>query len=218
MLSSVSLVEELRAVESRLPNAWSQARLKLVVSDPSRLDRASALLGPATPSRHREVLFFTASRDGSGLGLEHVRRLLRKLDGEGVGARLELVEAVEAARTAERAAAPALVDAWDEAIGTLPADWSDLWCELELLSSDYLERAALALAPLNPSSFGDRQGLRFRCARRFGYGAAPGMVRVCLARCDRAGVRGTVRILRAVSDSAPVGTQGPVWYVGGRVV
>jgi len=218
MLSLVSLVEELRAAESRLPNAWSQAHLKLVVSDPKALDRAAALLGPATPSRHGNELFFTAARDGTGPGLEHVRRLLHKLDRERIGGRLELGETVEGAAATEPVAAASLVSSWDEALANLPSDWSDLWAEVELLSSDYLERAALAMAPLNPSSFGDRQGLRFRCARRFGYGASSGMVGACFARCDRAGVRGRVRILRALSDTSPVGTQGPVWYVGGRVV
>jgi len=27
-----------------------------------------------------------------------------------------------------------------------------------------------------------------------------------------------VRVLRALSDSHPVATQGPVWYIGGRAV
>jgi hypothetical protein len=27
-----------------------------------------------------------------------------------------------------------------------------------------------------------------------------------------------LRILRVLSDTKPVGTQGPVWYVGGKVV
>jgi hypothetical protein len=44
------------------------------------------------------------------------------------------------------------------------------------------------------------------------------MVRRCLERLDREGVRGSVRILHALSDTDPVATQGPVWYVGGRPV
>jgi hypothetical protein len=44
------------------------------------------------------------------------------------------------------------------------------------------------------------------------------MTRRCLARLDEAKIPGTVRILRALSDTKPVGTQGPVWYVGGRSV
>ena len=36
------------------------------------------------------------------------------------------------------------------------------------------------------------------------------------ARCDRDGVTGEVRIVRALSSTYPAYTQGPVWYVGGR--
>ena len=37
-------------------------------------------------------------------------------------------------------------------------------------------------------------------------------------RVDSAGIPGTVRVLRLMSDTHPVGTQGPVWYVGGKAV
>jgi len=60
--------------------------------------------------------------------------------------------------------------------------------------------------------------LRFRCARAFGYGVSPEMAGRCLERCDEEGITGEVEILRALSDSYPVATQGPVWYVGGRAV
>jgi hypothetical protein len=90
--------------------------------------------------------------------------------------------------------------------------------EVALISSDYLDQAALLLAPVNPRREPTGTVLRFRCAARFGYGAAPGMVARCLERCDERGIRGTVRVLRALSDTRPVGTQGPVWYVGGRTV
>jgi len=59
---------------------------------------------------------------------------------------------------------------------------------------------------------------RFRVARRFGYGASPEMFRRCLERLDGEGIGGTLRILHALSDTKPVSTQGPVWYVGGRSV
>jgi hypothetical protein len=44
------------------------------------------------------------------------------------------------------------------------------------------------------------------------------MVRRCLARLDEEGIPGEVRIVLALSDTHPVGTQGPVWYVGGKAV
>ena len=89
---------------------------------------------------------------------------------------------------------------------------------MELTSSDNLDPAALELAPVNPSRFGPATSFRFRCARQFGYGASPGMVRRCLERVDARGIEGRLTIVHALSDTKPVGTQGPVWYVGGKVV
>ena len=55
-------------------------------------------------------------------------------------------------------------------------------------------------------------------ARRFGYGAAPNMTRRCLERVDEEQIFGELRILRVLSDTHPVATQGPVWYLDGRSV
>jgi hypothetical protein len=43
------------------------------------------------------------------------------------------------------------------------------------------------------------------------------MVRRCLERLDERNIRGQLRILRALSDTKPAYTQGPVWYAGGKV-
>ena len=40
----------------------------------------------------------------------------------------------------------------------------------------------------------------------------------CLERCDEEKITGELEILRVLSDTHPVGTQGPVWLVGGRSV
>jgi hypothetical protein len=47
---------------------------------------------------------------------------------------------------------------------------------------------------------------------------SPEMATRCFERCDEDGMTGEVEILRALSDTNPVGTQGPVWLVGGRAV
>jgi hypothetical protein len=44
------------------------------------------------------------------------------------------------------------------------------------------------------------------------------MARRCLERLDDSGIPGQLRVLHALSDTKPVYTQGPVWYVGGRAV
>jgi hypothetical protein len=90
--------------------------------------------------------------------------------------------------------------------------------EIELDSSDYLERGALHLSPINPRRDGNRLAFHFRCARVQGYGASPGMVRRCLERCDAERMVGRVHVLRVLSDSRPVQTQGPVWQIAGRTV
>ncbi len=211
------LVEQWRKIEADLPENWADARLLLRLADPTRRDRAAALLAPLNAGRVSGGLRFYCARRGSGPLPETMERLLERLDREGIEGTLELISSgeAEAPRATERVT---LAATWDAAVGALPPDWSDLYVEVELASTDYLERAAVLLAPVNPARYGGRPGFRFRCARNFGYGTSPGMVRRCLARLDEEGIRGRVRILRALSDTDPVGTQGPVWYVGGRSV
>ena len=185
---------------------------------PAERDRAATLLTPLQPYRSGDgVVSFRTAVDGSGPTPEAVRRALARLDSVRVHGTLELIAA-----TAQIVAPPeaivTLVESWTDELATLPEDWSDLLAEVELDSSDYVERGALKLAPLNPRRDHERLALRFRAARRFGYGAAPEMVHRCLARCDAEGIRGRVRILRALSDTRPVGTQGPVWQLDGRTV
>jgi hypothetical protein len=217
MLRPVTLVDQWRAIERGLPEDWSDARLELTVADDSRAERAAALLGPANPGRSRRRIRFFVARRGVGVSPDNVRRLVGRLDAEGIAGELRLV-ASDNAPAEPATSRRTLAESWDAALGVLPSDWSDLYCELELASTDYLERAALLVAPLNPARYGGKPAFRFRCARSFGYGASPGMVRRCLERCDADGIRGEVRVLRALSDTHPVSTQGPVWYVGGRAV
>jgi len=213
----MALAEQWNTIEQALDPRWSDAELTLAVADETLLHRAAALLGPAGPGLAGSAIRFAAVRDGSGVGPEAVRRLLRRLDDEGIAGTLELVST--AAVAPERAPVrPTLAEEWDAALAPLPADWSDLLCEVELTSSDHLERAALLLGPLNPLQTDEILGFRFRVAHSFGYGAAPGMVRRCLVRLDNEPMPGAVRVLEALSDTHTVGTQGPVWYIGGKAV
>jgi hypothetical protein len=218
MLRPMSLVEQWLEIEAGLPEDWADARLALTVDDESERTRALALLGPLVPARHdRQIRFFVARR-GAGPGPDSVRRLLRLLDRERIDGMLELLSSARLAPTPEPSPRRGLADMWDQSVTGLPEDWSDLYCEVELTSSDHLERAALLLAPVNPARFGGTPGFRFRAARAFGYGASAQMTRRCLARLDEARIPGELRLLRVLSDTKPVGTQGPVWYVGGKVV
>jgi hypothetical protein len=232
----LTLVRQWYAIRSSLPEGWGEVRLLLRVDDPGRADRANALLAPLTSGRHGTEVRFAVSRVG-GPGENAVRRLLSRLDAERIRGALELAGVVETERQppgSETTEIPAAVVArpapgrpwrgdpvapqWDEALADLPPDWSDILAEVEIGSSDLLERTALLMAPLNPTRDGERLAFRFRCARSFGYGASPGMVQRCLERVDTEGIRGRFTLLRALSDTKPVYTQGPVWYVGGKAV
>ena len=216
MLRLLRLVERYNELERGLPSDWAEARLVLTVADDARCDRAAALLGPANPGRLGKTIRFAAVRRGGGVAPEAVRRLLRRLDAEGIQGDLELVGTHEAP-PAEQLARPSLRGAWERALAALPSDWSDVYAEVRFDSTDYVEPAALQLAPVNPSSAGPT-ALRFRCAHHFGYGVSAQMAGRCLERCDQTGLTGEVEILHALSDTFPVATQGPVWIEGGRVV
>ncbi|HXH88345.1 MAG TPA: hypothetical protein VNI55_07050 [Gaiellaceae bacterium] len=212
------LVEQWHRIEGDLAEGWVDARLALEVSDRAHLDRAASLLGPANPGRGVGQVRFSARRSaGTGVGPEAVRGLLARIDGEGIEGILSLREAVDAP-AAPSVSRTALADGWDTALATLPPDWSDLLCEVELASSDYLDRGALLLAPINPYRIVDRSAFTFRVAHRFGYGASAPMTRRCLARVDEDGITGDVTILRVLSDTHNVDTQGPVWYIGGKAL
>jgi hypothetical protein len=211
------LVEQWQRIEADLPPHALVARLSLTVRDDSQRDRAAALLGPLNAGRAGETIRFAAARGATGPSPELVRRLLRLLDREAIAGELALVSADAVEREAEPERTT-LAAAWGSALAELPDDWSDVYAELGLDSTDYSDRGALLLSPVNPSRFGDRPGFRFRVARRFGYGASPEMATRCLERLDAERMTGSIRIVLALSDTDPVATQGPVWYRGGKVV
>jgi hypothetical protein len=211
----MSVVGQWQVIQDGLSESWTDARLRLTVADEGDGERAAALLGPAIPGRRGKVISFHVAQGVGGPSPELAGRLLERVDREKIDATLELVGAEET--PAAVAVAPrTFAETWDAALAALPKDWSDLYAEVELDSSDYLDRAALLLAPANPARDGSRLAFRFRAARRYGYGVSPEMARRCLERLDAEGTRGTVRVLRALSDTRPVQTQGPVWYVGGK--
>jgi hypothetical protein len=211
----VPLAERWNAVQRGLDPRWTEANLSLAITDDSARSRAAALLGPAGPGVGSKQIRFTVSTQGTGIGPEAARRLLRRIDNEGIVGRLELVESrgppAEPVQTTR-----SLADEWASALELVPSDWSDLVAELELDSSADIDRGAVLCAPINPSQSPEGPGFRFRCASAHGYGASVGMVGRCLARLDEAGITGRLRITRVLSDVHPVGTQGATFTVGRR--
>jgi hypothetical protein len=217
MVQVMALVDQWDTIQRGLDPRWNDAHVVLTLDDSSRSGRAAALLAPAGPVKAGASLRFYVARNGPGVGPEAVRRMLRRVEAEGIAGGLELVAATESAAP-EAVERRSLAASWDAALVVLPADWSDLLCELSVFSSDHLDLTALLMGPANPLRESDELSFRFRAAHSFGYGASPAMVRRCLERVDEAGIPGTVRVLRLMSDTHPVGTQGPVWYVDGKAV
>jgi len=219
----VGLVRQWDGIVARLPGDWRELGLRLRLARPDDAARAAALLGSLSPGVIGDEVHVRVTREGeAGPGV--VRRLLARLDEQGIGGMLEVasseqaVAAPPAKAPGPEAPAASLAAAWDELVAGLPEDWSDLLGVVELRSSDDLDPAALALAPLNPSRHRGTLAFRFRVARRFGYGAAPQMARRCLERLDELGIPGELRLLEVLSDTQPVLTQGPTFVVSDRAV
>lgn len=224
--------EQWARIEADLPDGWEEARLTYTVEDERAATGAAAVLAPVGPGRLGRELRFHVRPSGAG-GAESVRNLLGRLDRKRIWGDLALldVRAPEAGAgearsrkapgSAPRAAlAPTselLAHAWDALLETVPPDWSDLHCELEVDSSDYVPRAALLGAPLNPSRNLDELALRFRVSLR-GYGTSPSMARRCFERMDDEGITGRLAVLNGLSAAGYAATLGPVWRVAGRSV
>jgi hypothetical protein len=215
-------VDQWRLIEAGLPEGWEEARLSFVVEDPPTISAAAAVLGPLGPGRVGDELRFHVQPSGSG-GAQKLTNLLGHLDRKRIWGTLALREAkaalrVEAPEDGVPQPAQTLVGSWETLLATLPPDWSDLLCRLELDSTDYVASAALLGAPLNPTRNPRESSVRFRVSGKQGYGASPLMVRRCLERMDAEGVTGHLEVVNALSDTENVGTQGPVWRVAGRSV
>lgn len=210
------LADQWQEIEGRLPAGWRSARLSLSVAEDADPDRAALILSSLTPGR-----------TGSSFRLEvrperNPERIFRRLDSEGIRGRVDPIGSdagpAETVAVAPPSHGAPLAAQWDELAADLPPDWSELYGELELDSSDYVPRAALLLAPLNPARYGGPTVLRFRAASRTGYGTSAQMARRCLERLDSERISGRLRALRVLSHTSHAATQGPVWRVGGRSV
>jgi hypothetical protein len=211
----VSVAQQWEAIGSELPERWARAQLRLELSDREAADEAAAMLGPASPYRAAPtVLLVNVARDGTAASPDQLARLLRRIES----GTLALSGSQAEPPTVPQREIAALTASWDAALAGVPADWSDLYVELELTSTDFIERASVLCVQCNPRRDGTRAALRFRCARERGYGVSPEMARRCLERCDAERITGTVVVLRVLSDTQHVATQGPVWLASGKTL
>ena len=189
--------------------------MRLELGSEEAADQAAAALGPTSPYRAAPtVLLVRVARDGTATSPDNLERLLRRVPG----GTLSLSGSQAASERVETHTHLPLTSAWDAALAGLPADWSDVYAEIQLTSTDFVERAAVLCIQCNPRRDGQRAAFHFRSARTKGYGVSPEMARRCFERCDAEGITGTVTILRAISGSRHVATQGPVWLSAGRTL
>lgn len=222
MLIPMRAAEQWSQIENTLDPTWTEAHVAFTPE--GAVGEAAAVLAPLQPVRVRDELRFHVARTGGGQ--ERLKNTLRALDRKRVWGTLALVDvATEAALPVPTPPAPtltraraALATAWDELVGELPPDWSDVLCELELDSSDHVPRAALLGAPMNPTRVPDAIALRFRVSGKQGYGVSSQMARRCFERMDAEGITGRISVVYDLSDAENVVTQGPVWRVAGRSV
>ena len=220
----MKLVDQWHTMEARFPPDWEDVRLTLTAEQPSDLPRAAQVLGSINVGRVGEALVFHVRSAAGPEGKQTALRLFERLDRDRIWCHLEeSTVQVRPAPIAADTAAPvrstgSVAESWDQALAPLPSDWTDLLCELEIDSSTLLDRAALLCAPLNPARSGSRLVFTFRCSGRSGYGASPSMTRRCFERLDNEGIVGSAAVLRVLSDTDNVDTQGPVWLVGGKTL
>jgi hypothetical protein len=210
----VSLDGQWRTIEARLPDDWERATIRVALRDRASADEAAALLAPAGPHRSDPTsLRVEVARDGRTTSPEGFMRLLRRIDSG-----MLVLEGSEIAVETPPVRATTLVESWDAAFAGLPSDWSDALVEIVFPSTDFIERAAVLCIQMNPRRVGTRAAFQVRCARVSGYGVSPGMARRCLERCTGESITGSVAVLRVLSDTRHVGTQGPVWQIDGQTV
>ena len=220
----MKLVDQWHAMEADFPADWEDVRLTLTAEQQSDLPRAAQVLGSINVGRVGDALVFHVRSSAGPQGKQTALRLFERLDRDRVWCHLEpsAVQVPVAASGVEPGDASrpsaSVAESWDRALDPLPSDWTDLLCELEIESSTLLPRAALLCAPLNPARSGSRLVFTFRCSGRSGYGASPSMTRRCFERLDGEGIVGSASVLRVLSDTDNVDTQGPVWLVGGKTL
>src|SRR5206468_1089146 len=147
----------------------------VTTEEPAQIVKAAAALGPLNPIRAEGGLVLYVRRAGGAGGPEAAKRLFARLDEQRIWCTLDRGEIREEAPVEETPRA-AVARSWDLALATLPDDWSELLCRLEVEGSDLLPRAALLCAPINPTRDRDSIGFLFR-ASRVGYGVSTGMAR-----------------------------------------
>jgi len=98
-----------------------------------------------------------------------------------------------------------LAQDFEEVVESLPDDWTDLELDLRISDEGRYVDAAVMLAQVNAQPYSRANWhWRINVAHRFGHAAAPETVRGALAKLDREGITGEIRVRDAREGRAEV--------------
>jgi hypothetical protein len=99
----------------------------------------------------------------------------------------------------------ALADTFDDIVGSLPSDWTDLEMDLRIADEHRYIDAAVALSQVNAQPYSKADWhFRLIVAHTFGHAAAPASVRGVLAKLDREGIAAEIRLREVREGRAEV--------------
>jgi hypothetical protein len=105
----------------------------------------------------------------------------------------------------DRLVGVALADTFDDIVGSLPSDWTDLEMDLRIADEERYIDAAVSLSQVNAQPYSKADWhFRLIVAHTFGHAAAPASVRGVLAKLDREGIGGEIRLREVREGRAEV--------------
>ncbi len=103
----------------------------------------------------------------------------------------------------------ALAETFDDIVGSLPDDWTDLELDLRIFDEERYVEAATFVVVCNAQPYSRHDWhWRILCAHRFGHAAAVPAVRTSLKLLDEAGIEGELAVRRVTSGRVEV---VPTW-------
>ncbi len=99
----------------------------------------------------------------------------------------------------------ALADTFDQVVGSLPDDWTDLELDLRIFDEDRYVDAAVLLVTCNAQPYSEHDWhWRILVAHRFGHAAAPQAVHTALKLLDDAGIDAELAVRQVRTGRAEV--------------
>ena len=146
----MSLVDDWRRVQEGLPDGWTSVSLVLEVGGTTTTAPPRCSGRRSRTARSRARSGSTPSTTGRARPRPRSSACSRASTPPGSPGRSARSRRSRRAAAATPAPEATLAEAWAAELAKLPSDWSDVFGEVDLISSDYLEAAALQLVPINP--------------------------------------------------------------------